>query len=292
MILAVLALAGCNAISGLGGFEVVVEQSSASGGATGGGGAAVSSSAGGSSTTSTTGGGGSAPMPCENGMQDPGELLVDCGGACEPCPCTVHADCPSEACLGGSCAEVVQIDAGTRSTCAVLADGTAHCWGDNNWGMLGDGTMEYRSAPVPVIGGLSFVTLGAGSEHTCGLTTAGEVYCWGRNRAGQLGDGPGTDQSSPVPIFGGLTFVTLDIWGDENCGLTAAGEAYCWGGASRTHSERVAASWLYQLLNVNLALTEVVTCLNVRQYRGDFVGLFELDISHAEAHGVSSGRVV
>jgi alpha-tubulin suppressor-like RCC1 family protein len=37
------------------------------------------------------------------------------------------------------------------SNCAVLADGTARCWGLNNEGQLGNGTVVASGLPVPVL---------------------------------------------------------------------------------------------------------------------------------------------
>jgi hypothetical protein len=57
------------------------------------------------------------------------------------------------------------IAGGTVDTCAVVADGTARCWGDNLYGQIGDGTTSDRSTPRPVVGltgGLS-----AGSHTVC-----------------------------------------------------------------------------------------------------------------------------
>ena len=65
------------------------------------------------------------------------------------------------------------MDAGSSHTCGVTARGAAHCWGDNNFGELGDGTQTSRLRPVRVKGGFSFVAVSAGGSHTCGVTAAG-----------------------------------------------------------------------------------------------------------------------
>jgi alpha-tubulin suppressor-like RCC1 family protein len=46
----------------------------------------------------------------------------------------------------------VQISSGDNHTCALLADGTARCWGNNGVGQLGDGTTTNRTSPVAVFG--------------------------------------------------------------------------------------------------------------------------------------------
>lgn len=40
---------------------------------------------------------------CANGEQDPGEDGIDCGGACEPCPCQAGDPCPNGVCDAGHC---------------------------------------------------------------------------------------------------------------------------------------------------------------------------------------------
>ena len=46
----------------------------------------------------------------------------------------------------------IAITAGGRHTCALLADRTARCWGDNFSGQLGDGTTTTRLTPTAVFG--------------------------------------------------------------------------------------------------------------------------------------------
>ena len=125
---------------------------------------------------------------------------------------------------------------GGRHTCGLDADGEAFCWGDNQFGQLGNGSSESAAEPVPVIGGLNFSSLEAGAIHTCGLTASGTAYCWGYNRWGQIGVqapeekcGVSPCASTPVRIAGAPPLVSLVAGGLQNCGLTEKGIAYCWG---------------------------------------------------------------
>jgi len=106
-------------------------------------------------------------------------------------------------------------------------DGTAYCWGYNEYGQLGDGTTADRSNPTAVSGGLQFATISAGSFHTCGTTTTGEAYCWGRNESGQLGSP--LETSTPQLVDGGFTFSSVSAGFSHTCGVTTHGDAYCWG---------------------------------------------------------------
>lgn len=47
---------------------------------------------------------------------------------------------------------VVGLAAGYLHTCAWQADGVVWCWGFNDEGQLGDGTMTNRLTPVRVVG--------------------------------------------------------------------------------------------------------------------------------------------
>jgi alpha-tubulin suppressor-like RCC1 family protein len=69
--------------------------------------------------------------------------------------------------------------------------------------------MLHSSTPVPVGGGLTFVSRAAGVGHTCGLTSAGAVYCWGQNILGQPGDGSFTQKLVPTRVAGTKSLVQL-----------------------------------------------------------------------------------
>jgi alpha-tubulin suppressor-like RCC1 family protein len=114
-------------------------------------------------------------------------------------------------------------------TCGLTTSGEAYCWGYNEVGQLGDGSINSSSVPVAVKGGLRFTLLSAGDFHTCGLTSDGTAHCWGWGDVGQLGNRSMSNSSIPVAVSGGLTFTALSTGGNHACGLTAGGAVYCWG---------------------------------------------------------------
>jgi len=83
----------------------------------------------------------------------------------------------------------VAVAAGARHTCAIFSDATVRCWGANESGQLGDGTVDSKNKPVPVAGLTSVDAIVAGGAHSCARRTDGSVWCWGSNTSGQLGDG-------------------------------------------------------------------------------------------------------
>jgi alpha-tubulin suppressor-like RCC1 family protein len=96
------------------------------------------------------------------------------------------------------------ISVGYEVACGLTDAGAAHCWGDNDYGQLGqDGTGPYRLNPEPILGDLTFRSLHAGYQRVCGLTADGTAYCWGRNDYGQLGDGTTVDRALPVEVVPG-----------------------------------------------------------------------------------------
>ncbi|MEN9595258.1 MAG: hypothetical protein RLY23_1741, partial [Actinomycetota bacterium] len=98
----------------------------------------------------------------------------------------------------------VAISTGESHSCALLADGTAKCWGNNASGQLGNNTTTSSSIPVVVSGLASAVAISAGASgfHSCALLADGTAKCWGNNGYGELGNGTTTNSSIPVVVSG------------------------------------------------------------------------------------------
>ena len=86
------------------------------------------------------------------------------------------------------------------ASCAVRA-GTAWCWGNGQFGRLGQGTADPSPIPVEVAGlPADIVELAVGYDHACARSADGTVRCWGRGDLGQLGDGAGATSFTPVVV--------------------------------------------------------------------------------------------
>ena len=126
--------------------------------------------------------------------------------------------------------DLVSIRAGGSHTCALSGQDIPYCWGANEYGQLGLGSLGGGSAaPVLAAAGLTFAQLAAGWLHTCGLSPDGAALCWGRGTEGQLGTGDLTSTGTPAPVAGTATYVQLETGASHTCGITSAGGLECWG---------------------------------------------------------------
>ena len=68
---------------------------------------------------------------------------------------------------------------GRAHGCALFDDGRVYCWGSNQRGQLGDGTLLDSDLPVTVHGLDDAAQIAASADSTCARTTQGQVRCWG-----------------------------------------------------------------------------------------------------------------
>lgn len=126
----------------------------------------------------------------------------------------------------------VFVTAGADHVCALTDRGDTYCWGSNQTGQLGIGSIDTIPHPKParVAATTGFVAIAAGLTHTCGLTKDGAAFCWGANDSAQLGDGSLKTSPTPVRVAGNITFKALGPGGTHTCAVGIDGVGYCWGG--------------------------------------------------------------
>jgi alpha-tubulin suppressor-like RCC1 family protein len=135
------------------------------------------------------------------------------------------------------------VTVGGDHTCALKTDGSAYCWGSNQYGQLGVSHTDticgslnarYSCATIPqlVQAGLQFASISAGQRHTCAITRTREAYCWGSNEAGQVSDfGNGGPALTKVPS--GLPWTQITAGFSHTCAVRSDGLLVCWGSNDR-----------------------------------------------------------
>ncbi|MCB9372637.1 MAG: hypothetical protein H6518_07625 [Microthrixaceae bacterium] len=137
------------------------------------------------------------------------------------------------------------LSAGRNHVCAVLDDGSLKCWGNNDWGKLGDGRSFWMNRgdepgemgdamPAVDLGtGRSAVAVSAGESSTCALLDDASVKCWGSG--GILGQGDlmpratAGDEVSPVSLGAGRTATAIATGYAHTCAILDDGSVKCWG---------------------------------------------------------------
>jgi len=135
--------------------------------------------------------------------------------------------------------DATAISAGYDFACALLSSGSVACWGDNEFGELGNGTTTgpgtclsgapCATTPVAVSGITNATAISAGYDFACALLSGGSVACWGDNGAGELGNGTTSSSSTPVTVTGLSHATAISAGYRFACALLSGGSVVCWG---------------------------------------------------------------
>jgi alpha-tubulin suppressor-like RCC1 family protein len=141
------------------------------------------------------------------------------------------------------------ISSGRYHTCAILDNASVKCWGNSQYGQLGQGNTNVLGDAANEMGdNLTIVDLGtgrtataisAGENWTCAILDNASVKCWGGNEYGQLGQGNTNNigdaanemgDNLPVVDLGtGRTATAIHSAYRHNCVFLDNSDIKCWG---------------------------------------------------------------
>jgi alpha-tubulin suppressor-like RCC1 family protein len=178
-------------------------------------------------------------------------------------------------------------DANQGHFCAILNTGEGLCWGWNNHGELGDGTVctggtylsdnnnpspagcnsqNGRYTPVIVDDSnfptnSSFISISMGLYHTCGIIDNNDLYCWGYNDNGQLGIGTTDSQNYPTPQFVDSNVIAVSTGDNHACALYESQTIKCWG--ANTEGQLGTGNMYYQNTPTSINLSSNISLISI-----------------------------
>jgi alpha-tubulin suppressor-like RCC1 family protein len=128
----------------------------------------------------------------------------------------------------------IGVSTGFLHTCAIISGGSIECWGYNQDGQVGNGTVNLArphavTSPVHVVGITKAAAISAGDFHTCALIADGTVECWGYIVPSDFGIRSLLDSPVPVPVAGIKNAIAISSGGFHSCAVLADGAVKCWG---------------------------------------------------------------
>ena len=152
--------------------------------------------------------------------------------------------------------KATSISAGWRHACAIVESTSVlqktfrpMCWGDNNFGQVGNGSMNAESlsildpnyysvsptnASVGTLGLNAPMAMSLSHDFSCALLQKGDVSCWGGARAEWVEDSDGnlgySSDAYEVTLSNTMTGQAIALYTSQPqvCVLSSTGEANCW----------------------------------------------------------------
>src|SRR3990167_11234160 len=159
-------------------------------------------------------------------------FLVSCGGGQSDTPNDTTADnTPTQKAI-----QSMSIDSGPLHVCAVLLDQTVSCWGNNEYGQLGNGSFsqgpayEWEETPTKVkdVNNVIQVSTG-GIRFTCVLHADKTVSCWGYIPKSPLYEAFDPKNYTPLTKIPGLANVSrINVGLEGACAILEDKTVSCW----------------------------------------------------------------
>ena len=125
---------------------------------------------------------------------------------------------------------------GSGHSCAILDNGSAMCWGHDNYGQLGDGgdttNINKPTTYVSIEDGQSITQIYAKQSRTCIVLNDNTASCWGFNEDGQAGDDSTNRYKSPsakVQFPDGKRVKSMGMGLKHTCAILEDDTLTCWG---------------------------------------------------------------
>lgn len=151
---------------------------------------------------------------------------------------------PSPVVVAGLPNDIVEVVGGSAHSLALTAGGEVYAWGRNQYGNLGNGTVDMDRHPTPakVPGLTDVVDLANGRDHVLAVKADGSIVSWGLAASGQLGYGDPVDGDfiDPRPTAAAvatagdgskplLGIATVAANGNTSFAITRDGKLWGWG---------------------------------------------------------------
>lgn len=122
---------------------------------------------------------------------------------------------------------------GRLITSAVKMDGTLWGWGNNQYGQLGNGTVNQANfTPVQIGNEADWSSVAVSDRNTFGIKTDGTLWAWGNNLAGQMGIPNLSETTVPVQVGTDTDWLTVSAATTHTLAIKSNGTLWAWGNNS------------------------------------------------------------
>lgn len=128
--------------------------------------------------------------------------------------------------------DAVKLVAGMSNYCAQMTDLSYRCWGLNDNGQLGNGTIStHINSPVSlsVVNNLNINHLGLGARHTCALMNNESINCWGQKSNNALGSNELLYKMMPVKLNTPTNLASIAVSFGDTFAVDGNGLGFQWG---------------------------------------------------------------